>query len=278
MGFSVQIPLPKNDQDFEELCGHIYSVVLKDPLPKNNGRRGQKQNGVDVFVQKDFIQDKEHRIGIQCKDVKKLSFDGKSGDSVCAEIRKAEAGGAEIGHLLISTTLPNDARLTEAVQAYSDQRAQAKLFTVAIDFWEDISQKIRDNEVLLGKYSSTSDAAKLLLEQSRDYYNEGKYRLVIQCLEQPRISLDYLSPKQKATRLRLLALSYAHLGELAKIEDCLQRAIGLEPYSEETFKARIMIELLKHINPVVFLKNLYLILPKYPFINHPIHFFNFNKY
>jgi transcription elongation GreA/GreB family factor len=146
--------------------------------------------------------------------------------------------------------LPNNAQLTKEVQACSEQRAQAKLFTVAIDFWEDISQKIRDNEVLLDKYTSTSDAAKLLLEQSKDYYNEGKYRLVIQCLEQPRISLDDLSPKQKATRLRLLALSYAHLGELAKIEDYLQQAIGLESYSEETFKARIMIELLKHNSTV----------------------------
>jgi hypothetical protein len=246
MSFTVNVPTPKNEQDFEELCGHVYGKVLKDPLPKNNGRRGQKQFGVDLFIQKDFKQNKENRIGIQCKAVKKLSFNGASGDSVCAEVKKAEAGDAQIAHLLITTTLPNDANLTSDVQKYSDERSQLGKFTVAIDFWEDISQKIRDDEILLSKYTSTSDAAKLLIEQARNYYQENEYSLVLRNLTDPSISLEYFSPKQQATRFRLLGLSHGYLGDVEQAKVFIEQAMSLEPYSEETFKARILVLMLEH--------------------------------
>lgn len=251
MHISVLIPEPKNEQDFEELCGHVFGVAFKDQLPKNNGRRGQKQYGVDLFIQREFIQDKSSRVGIQCKAVKKLSLNDKTGDSVYAEVAKADSGNAQISHLIIATTLPNDAKLTHEVQLYSDSRAKSGLFTVAIDFWEDISQRIRFEETLLNKYTSTSDASNLLLEQSTEYYRDNRYRLVIQNLETPKISLDSFSPKQKATRVRLLALSYGYLNELKKSESLIEEVMHLDSYSIETYCARILIAMLKYDSATV---------------------------
>lgn len=45
-----ELPRPKNEADFERMCAQIYGVVFGDPTPKINGRKGQTQGGVDVFV------------------------------------------------------------------------------------------------------------------------------------------------------------------------------------------------------------------------------------
>ena len=59
----LDLAAPKNEADFERMCAQVYGVVFKDPKSKMNGRRGQKQGGVDVFVQSAGLG----RIGIQCK-------------------------------------------------------------------------------------------------------------------------------------------------------------------------------------------------------------------
>ena len=58
-----EIPPPKNEADFERMCAQVYGVVFNDRMPKMNGRRGQVQGGVDVFVKDASVG----RVGIQCK-------------------------------------------------------------------------------------------------------------------------------------------------------------------------------------------------------------------
>lgn len=136
----VAINKPKNAEDFEEMCKHIYSVVFDDPTPKHYGRKGQKQYGKDILIQENNIHTGTNRIAIQCKHVQHLTFDNASGDSIMKEVRKAEdqMPPLNISRLIIATTLPADAALQAQVIALSDQRLLEGKFTVDIEFWNEI--------------------------------------------------------------------------------------------------------------------------------------------
>ena len=57
-----EISKPTDDSAFEDMCARIYGELFGDPMPKINGRRGQAQGGVDVFV-----NSAAGRLGIQSK-------------------------------------------------------------------------------------------------------------------------------------------------------------------------------------------------------------------
>lgn len=78
-----EIPLPKNEADFERMCAQVYGVVFDDRMPKMNGRSGQVQGGVDVFVKEPGIG----RVGIQCK---KYALKPLKWADVVAEVEKAD--------------------------------------------------------------------------------------------------------------------------------------------------------------------------------------------
>ena len=64
MQISQQILKPENRQDFESLCKKLWGEIWECPEIKKNWRRGQKQNGVDIY----WIPKWEQQyFGIQCK-------------------------------------------------------------------------------------------------------------------------------------------------------------------------------------------------------------------
>ena len=143
---------PKNEADFERMCAQVYGVVFKDPKPKMNGRRGQKQGGVDVFVQSKDLG----RIGIQCK---KYTLKPVKWDEVVDEVKKADEFKTPIKQLLLATTAVSDAALLHKVQLFSDERGAAGLFTVEIEFWEDICNHIDTYGVLQDHYAPNTPGA-----------------------------------------------------------------------------------------------------------------------
>lgn len=142
----VELQKPKNEADFERMCAQIYGVVFKDPLPKINGRKGQAQGGVDVFVEADSIG----RIGIQCKKYFQTTLAWKH---VVEEVDKADKFKAPIHRLLIATTSPNDAALLKKVQLLSDDRRKAGKFGVEVEFWDDIEIRIESHTILQDSYN-----------------------------------------------------------------------------------------------------------------------------
>lgn len=148
----LEIPPPKNETDFERMCAQVYGVVFKDPNPKMNGRRGQKQGGVDVFVKSSDIG----RIGIQCK---KYTLKPVKWEDVLDEVAKADEFKTPIKQLLLATTALSDAALLQKVQLLSDEREAKGLFTVEIEFWEDISNHIDTYGVLQDHYAPHTPGA-----------------------------------------------------------------------------------------------------------------------
>ncbi len=148
----LEISQPKNETDFERMCAQVYGVVFKDPNPKMNGRRGQKQGGVDVFVKSADIG----RIGIQCK---KYTLKPVKWDDVLEEVAKADEFKTPIKQLLLATTAVSDAALLHKVHLLSDEREASGLFTVEIEFWEDICNHIDTYVVLQDHYAPHTPGA-----------------------------------------------------------------------------------------------------------------------
>lgn len=137
----TELPIPKNEADFEKMCAHVYGVVFDDKLPKINRRKGQSQKGVDVYV-----SHKGHgKVGIQCKKYYKTTLTLKH---VQEEVAKADAGHQPISCLLIATVSPSDAMIQQAVQRISEERTAAGKFDVTVDFWDDIENRVFQYPIL----------------------------------------------------------------------------------------------------------------------------------
>ena len=163
--FTSEIPKPKNADDFEQLCLIVYRVAFGDPSATRNGRSGQKQNGVDIFV----VRDKQ-RVGIQCKRVNFGELDSKTIDQ---EVGFADAGNVEISELIVATTAPNDAKLVKYVHELNKLRKKNCKFSVSLAFWdalESIIQQYSELQSLLapnlpgGAYYNLAQQGQQMLE------------------------------------------------------------------------------------------------------------------
>jgi hypothetical protein len=50
---ATQIPKPSDEQAFERACVPLWCGLLKDPNVQKNARRGQGQDGVDLYGMRD---------------------------------------------------------------------------------------------------------------------------------------------------------------------------------------------------------------------------------
>jgi len=134
------------------MCAQVYGVVFNDRMPKMNGRRGQVQGGVDVFVKEPGIG----RVGIQCK---KYTMKPVKWEDVEGEVGKADKHKTPIKKLILATTAPNDAALLKKVQELSDDREAKGLFPVEVEFWDDICNHIDRFPVLQDSYAPHAPGA-----------------------------------------------------------------------------------------------------------------------
>ena len=140
-----EITKPTDDSAFEDMCARIYGELFGDPTPKINGRRGQAQGGVDVFV-----NSAEGRIGIQSK---RYADGALKLNIVKKELERAEMMRVPIVKLIVATTAAADATLLHDVQDLSDKRVAAGKIPVEVEFWEDICLRIRASGGLQRDYA-----------------------------------------------------------------------------------------------------------------------------
>jgi hypothetical protein len=99
---------------------------LEDHNASENGRPGQKQQGVDIFGPDEIGRP----AGIQCKRYKAaLTL-----KTVTDEITNAENFKQRLSALFIATTTDHDAKLQEQVREISDKRVAEGRFAVALLF------------------------------------------------------------------------------------------------------------------------------------------------
>lgn len=147
----LEISKPTGDGEFEDMCARIYGTVFNDPLPQTNGRRGQKQGGIDVF-----IDAPEGRLGVQCKRYADGALKLKH---VEHEVSEADKANTPIVRLIVATTATSDAVLLREVQDLSDARVAKGQYPVKIEFWQDLCRHIRGSSELQNDYAPNAPGA-----------------------------------------------------------------------------------------------------------------------
>lgn len=149
---TLEVPKPTSASDFEAMCLDVYRHHYISNAAMFNGRSGQSQHGVDIYVQSDKLE-KPENIGVQCKRYYETTL---TLAMIKAEVLLADEGMQAIDLLLIATTKPNDARLVQQIAEYSLKRKQEGQFAVQAHFWNEIENIIRDHSELEARYSPNS--------------------------------------------------------------------------------------------------------------------------
>jgi len=139
---SMEFPKPSDWQDFERIVKCYCELKWPSQTVKPNGRNGQKQNGVDLYVK---CKDGSY-LGIQCK----LSLsDSLPVKTIEREVEKAVQFKPALAHYYIATTANRHARTQEQVNIFNQHRMANGLFDVDILFWEDIIELIKNDRKVL---------------------------------------------------------------------------------------------------------------------------------
>ena len=138
-GFGVEIPRIENEDLFENLCLDLLKIDQTYENTQRNGRRGQRQKGVDIFARR--VNSSEW-VGIQCKVKTGGNIEATEIES---EINKALTFNPKLTSYYIYTTAKRDASIQEYVRNRNDHNLQAGLFNVQIYFWEDIEITLKED-------------------------------------------------------------------------------------------------------------------------------------
>ncbi len=182
---NVVIPAISDENLFEDFCLDYWKKRLNDPNARRHGRRGQAQDGVDIYGR----EESNEWIGVQCKvKARGTRLTEKECD---IEISKALDFNPKFSEYYILTTAPRDAKLQEYIRMKDDEHIKAKRFRVFVMFWDDIEQELvsEDYKYLYYKYYRDhcikseyfgNGISKLIsLEVGVEYKKDTKYELLL---------------------------------------------------------------------------------------------------
>ena len=128
----IYLPPPSKWEDFETLIAEIARVKYDKDSVQKFGRRGQPQNGVDVYVLDYF----KKKIGIQCKETKK----SLTRPIILEEIEKVQGFSPSLDLFILATTQPTDVKVQQIVNEENERNERP--FNIQIWFWDDIIEII----------------------------------------------------------------------------------------------------------------------------------------
>ena len=137
----TQISPPSDEQAFERTSIVLWRELLGDPNVQRVGRRGQRQNGVDLIGKRG--EDPTRQVGVQCK----LKGLGKelSENEVRNELKKALKFKPLLREYYIATTAPDDATLQELARTLELEINQGgRSFTFQIWGWNTLEERITE--------------------------------------------------------------------------------------------------------------------------------------
>lgn len=139
---ATQIPKPADEQVFERQCIVLWRGLLGDPTVQRVGRRGQRQNGVDLVGRRGRIHDQ--LVGIQCK--LKGPNSQLTDDEIRAEVKLALTFQPPLREYFIVTTAPDSAPLQALARRLTDeQHAAGREIEIHIWGWGTLEENIADD-------------------------------------------------------------------------------------------------------------------------------------
>jgi hypothetical protein len=134
---------PLDDEDrFEDLCLALWRRILNQPAMQRNGRRGQRQHGVDLFGRRDKSGT---WVAIQCKV---RSGGALSEEDVLNDVESAKNFNPRLAEMVFATTARRDAGLQEYARTLTDNNSAEGYFAVSISSWDDLREEISKEENL----------------------------------------------------------------------------------------------------------------------------------
>lgn len=139
----MNVPTPKSWEEFEEITLDALKLRWKTSDLQKNGRKGQQQNGVDIYGYNDDYE----FVGIQCKN--KIALTSLELED---EIHKAETFTPKIKKFYFATTLPHDVKLEMTIRMITKERSEKNKFPIRIFFWEELINDLVSNPQILYKH------------------------------------------------------------------------------------------------------------------------------
>jgi len=136
-------PKPKSEDEFEDIVVDFLRIHWKDPHATRNGRRGQRQDGVDIVGHPPWLKGKT--AGAQCKNIASVTL-----PMVVAEVEKAKRFKGGLGEFLFITAADRDAALQSKVREHF--KTLAPPFHVEVIFWPDVVSDLSSDEQLVAKH------------------------------------------------------------------------------------------------------------------------------
>ncbi len=136
-------PKPRSEDEFEDMCLDALRIRWKDPRAARNGRRGQRQHGVDIVGHPPWLKGKV--AGAQCKNTDALTL-----EDVIKEAVKARSFPGGLDEFWIVTTADRDASLQADVREHF--KAHPEAFHVDIQFWPDVVGDLASDDTLVAKH------------------------------------------------------------------------------------------------------------------------------
>lgn len=128
---SIELPKPTDEQVLERAPLELFRCYLNDPNVNTYGRRGQAQQGVDIYGKRDGDSDKP--VGIQCK----LKSDDKELDEkiIREEVGKALTYEPRLVEYFIISTAPDDAKHQKLARVLEQEIKKASGRDISIQVW-----------------------------------------------------------------------------------------------------------------------------------------------
>src|SRR5258706_12678555 len=147
-----EIPLPKGDDDFEDLVLALFRVIWQDPGAKLHGRSGQRQDGVDLYGEDRFGGSGLN--GVQCKQhgSATLVTDKALVTELREEVEKAKGFQPPLQRFIFATTARRSVTLQQEARDLTALHKKDGLFAVEVLGWEDIEDLLRRHSEVLAWY------------------------------------------------------------------------------------------------------------------------------
>jgi tetratricopeptide (TPR) repeat protein len=144
MAVTNELAFPTTEEQFEEMCFHLYRKEWNDPGCTRLGGVGQSQYGLDIIGTYGT-----QLIGVQCKHYVKTPFILAT---VEGDVEKADKAGIAVDHVIFATTAANKTELVLKVRDLSNARKKVGKFTVSVAFWQELSGMLRLNKDVAREY------------------------------------------------------------------------------------------------------------------------------
>lgn len=147
---TAQLHPPSSWDEFEDICADLFALEWKYPQITRYGRRGQRQNGVDIYGQLNG-----QAAGVQCKGKRVWPPTKLTATEIDKEVRKARKFRPKLATLVFATIAEDDVAIQDHVNAISKQHRKKGLFGVHAYGWGELERRIKGQPKILEKYFDT---------------------------------------------------------------------------------------------------------------------------